>query len=81
MATRLCSTSGVRSWRRRRGIARSGVWRVCVRTRLCTEVSNLTAEKMKQANELTRLKLHVQNTIAEQLTKAEEVEAKERGEA
>ena len=36
---------------------------------------------MKQANELTRLKLHVQNTIAEQLTKAEEVGAKERGEA
>ena len=52
-----------------------------VRTRLCTEVSNLMAEKMKQANELTRLKLHVQNTIAEQLTKAEEVGAKERGEA
>lgn len=24
-------------------------------------------------NELTRLKLHVQNTVAEQLTKAEEV--------
>lgn len=57
------------------------MWCVCVRTRLCTEVSNLTAEKMKQANELTRLKLHVQNTIAEQLTKAEEVEVKERGEA
>lgn len=57
------------------------MWRVFVRTRLCTEVSNLMAEKMKQANELTRLKLHVQNTIAEQLTKAEEVEAKERGEA
>ncbi|OAO17681.1 Exopolyphosphatase [Blastocystis sp. ATCC 50177/Nand II] len=51
------------------------------RKKLCTEVSNLTAEKMKQANELTRLKLHVQNTIAEQLTKAEEVEVKERGEA
>ena len=57
------------------------MWRVFVRTRLCTEVSNLTAEKMKQANELTRLKLHVQNTIAEQLTKAEEVGVKERGEA
>lgn len=57
------------------------MWRVFVRTRLCTEVGNLTAEKMKQANELTRLKLHVQNTIAEQLTKAEEVEVKERGEA
>lgn len=57
------------------------MWRVFVRTRLCTEVSNLMAEKMKQANELTRLKLHVQNTIAEQLTKAEEVEVKERGEA
>ena len=57
------------------------MWCVCVSTRLCTEVSNLTAEKMQHANELTRLKLHVQNTIAEQLTKAEEVEVKERGEA
>lgn len=57
------------------------MWRVFVRRRLCTEVSNLTAEKMKQANELTRLKLHVQNTIAEQLTKAEEVGVRERSEA
>lgn len=42
--------------------------------RLRRDVSSLTADKMKQANELTRLKLHVQNTIAEQLTKAGEVE-------
>ena len=45
-----------------------------MRSRLRTEVSNLTGEKTKQLNELTRLKLHVQNTIAEQLTKAGEVE-------
>lgn len=41
--------------------------------RLRRDVNSLTADQMKQANELTRLKLHVQNTIADQLTKAGEV--------
>lgn len=44
-----------------------------VTCRLRTEVENITQEKAQHMNELTRLKLHVQNTVAEQLTKAEEV--------
>lgn len=44
-----------------------------VTCRLRTEVENVTEEKAQHMNDLTRLKLHVQNTVAEQLAKADEV--------